>query len=513
MAFDYTTLFNRIKLVLDTTDALDTYQNTTLTADANAVLAGWSAVIQDLTTYRDLTSFSDACRNLTSSTSIQSAGATLIRNEIVRQIKAHDANYINADPLSYLYDQMETDAESIAANACTVAPTNPSTSVHQIAVNAKFRSGKTSERIYNETIDVSWNGTSFVLTGERSASNISSSWPLGSGLVQTLPLVSTNILTNGDFDTLDDVVDTEPASWAVKVGTASQIVMTLVAVHTVTISGTPTTGFYRLTLTHPNGNIQTTAPISFDDAGGGVQTAIQALDDFGSTTVATTGTGPNYTHTITFTGIAGTVPAITSTNEFDTGSIGHADISTGDQGGYAIYSMYWVGNASTLHRIQQSVDLEAFTVYSGIIWLKKTASTTGTLVISLKNGAGTIIADDNGVNNSVSIDVSTLSSSAYTPTTFFFRTPTDMPTLVFLDVAATVAINSAKNIYFDNLTLAPARAVSGFYAAAFPGVAPTSSQVYSIAATNNYAGRLQTAFMRFFGVQLPSSGTPTIADV
>lgn len=91
-------------------------------------------------------------------------------------------------------------------------------------------------------------------------------------------------------------------------------------VQTITIAGTPTGGTYTLTW---NGN--TTSALVFNATQAQVQAALQALPGLWKVTVATTGTSPNYTHTVTMTAAGATlagsaVGAITATSSLTGGS-------------------------------------------------------------------------------------------------------------------------------------------------------------------------------------------------
>ena len=75
---------------------------------------------------------------------------------------------------------------------------------------------------------------------------------------------------------------------------------------TLTIAGSPTGGSYIITWSDGT-NTHATAPIPFAAQGGQVAAALQQISQLGQVTVSSTGTSPNYTHTVTFTGIGGAV--------------------------------------------------------------------------------------------------------------------------------------------------------------------------------------------------------------
>lgn len=96
---------------------------------------------------------------------------------------------------------------------------------------------------------------------------------------------------------------------------------------TVAISGTPGSGDYRLI----SSDFGTTAAIAYNATAADVQAALRLLPDLSEVTVTSSGTTPNFTHTIAFHGVRTVAnPAqLTSSNSFNQGSIGHATTQTG----------------------------------------------------------------------------------------------------------------------------------------------------------------------------------------
>jgi hypothetical protein len=105
----------------------------------------------------------------------------------------------------------------------------------------------------------------------------------------------------------------------------NQIFAMQVAIAQVTVGSEPTqqfsptspartVGTYKIVLTDGSGNAFRTADLQWNANQAAVQAAIQACPGFGSATVATTGTSPNFTHTVTFTGLTGPLNLMTITN-------------------------------------------------------------------------------------------------------------------------------------------------------------------------------------------------------
>ena len=128
------------------------------------------------------------------------------------------------------------------------------------------------------------------------------------------------------------------------------VAATTVETQTIAISGTPTSGTYTITF-----DGKTTAALDFDATGEEVQAALRALAGLELVTVATTGTTPNFTHTVTMTGVGGSLgsaspPQMTSTNSMsggtpaiahDTTSAGAADTWTAGAGHEARCFTVW----------------------------------------------------------------------------------------------------------------------------------------------------------------------------
>jgi len=92
------------------------------------------------------------------------------------------------------------------------------------------------------------------------------------------------------------------------------VVASATEVQTVIISGTPTAGTYTLTF-----DGKTTSALAFNAGQSAVQAALRAIAGLELVTVVTTGSTPNYTHTITMTGAGASLtgsspPQITATD-------------------------------------------------------------------------------------------------------------------------------------------------------------------------------------------------------
>lgn len=147
-------------------------------------------------------------------------------------------------------------------------------------------------------------------------------------------------------------------------------------------------------------------------------------------------------------------------------------------------------------------------------------------VVELIDQDGNAIADNNGVDNSLAIDLTALSTS-YTAYNVAFRTPTILPDTTRLRFRLTTAIPSGQFVLADkaSMGLMTQLYTSGPYVASHSGSIPAEAGDRStITVTNNRgaAGTLdtfQTLFARLYptyvygnGLLLPSSATPSISD-
>jgi hypothetical protein len=106
-----------------------------------------------------------------------------------------------------------------------------------------------------------------------------------------------------------------------------------VEVQTIVVAGTPTGGTYRIC----NPVTRETVSVAYNASSATVQTALRTLTGFGSVTVAESGSTPNFTHTITFTGVATDTPQLTSDWSTLTGGTPSVTHATSTSGGFKVY--------------------------------------------------------------------------------------------------------------------------------------------------------------------------------
>lgn len=521
---------------------LDTSRGTTIPASVVAVFDQF----EKLTTTLDLAGTLNGLQSSTvgwqsSGTSLASSLQTYVQNILIEMANADTPlaakNVLNA--LNLLIAQMIANSQSVDQCTVSIAVTAGSSNNGdgKILTSTKRGDGLIQQNALAETItgtvtnDTSPDSAQVSLVGQAAAALLSQTWPDGSGVNTALTAVApdASLLTNGDFETEADQPN-KPDGWVVSVGTiGTTVLMTVVEVQTVAISGTPTSGYYTITFTNKAGKVQTTAPIAFDATSDAVQSALRLLEGLEQVTVSATGTTPNYTHTVTFTGYGGDITQLTSTSYLDTGSITHGTTTAGTaqvySGGKAVY---FASDGSQLTTLNQRIDgLTALTAYVVSLWsIADSAPAAGVITIDLVDGiGGTVINDNKGVANSLTFNASDLTTSwkhlsQLVSGECFFRMPTVVPPLVYLRIRISTAVTNTRKVFFDRASLVQATEIyrGGPLMAVFSGATPfVKLDTWSIVVANNYAGLIQGSYQRNFnmnslGLLLPYSGSPTIPD-
>lgn len=517
MAIDYATLFSRVRALNTLIDGSTQYAGTDLPADLAAVMTAWSTSIVDADQYDQIASLIRAAQTVQTQTSLRSAAITLLGAEVLRQVQAQYPEIKSqSEARRVLFWDMIADGETVKENVVSVTPTSPAgRDVLMATIEDGYR--RKIQTVFNETIvgEVKADGSVVFRTATAKNKN-DYDWPGASGMNNTIRPNTTSRVSGG-FDLYDSTAgDGYPAGWSVHVGTiGTTLTTTTYESQTLTIAGTPASGFYTLTLTDSEGRVQTTAPIAYNAVASAVQSAINALDGWGGVTVTSTGTTPNYVHTMFFDGTPNTIASVTVFYQFNTGT---ATIGAGgavDSKAVKQKSLKIVGNGSQLTRLDTPVELLPLRVYAFGVRLRKTASATGVIRFRLLNADGTVMQDYTSANNDLSVNLTTVTSGAFSAHTVFWRTPQSVPDGSKLEMALTTAINSSEALYVDELMVWEAGVLrNGVIVAHYPVDQPLVTETYQLAVTNSYAGKIQTLWMRAFNEQLPSatSGAQTITD-
>lgn len=167
------------------------------------------------------------------------------------------------------------------------------------------------------------------------------------------------------------------------------------------------------------------------------------------------------------------------------------------------------------------------TQYALNFWVKASVvPAAGVLTVDLIDGSNTVIADDQGTNNTFAVTLSGISTSFVAKNTTF-RLPRVLPSSIKIRIRASTGISAGTSIYIDRMSLAPMTAlyVGGPQVAIFSGsTAFVIPDGWLITCANDRGGSTYgTAFQCFFdrmfgmrqmGLLLPyaTGGGETISD-
>jgi len=285
------------------------------------------------------------------------------------------------------------------------------------------------------TSDASATAPGLTFSGERSEANaLSYRWPRGAGINRTVTATdpATSLISNGTFETT--TIENIPDGWTIETGSpGNTVVVTNPEIQTVVVAGSPLSGSYLLYWVDTEGTQRSTVTLAYNASASTLQTALQAIPGLDSVTVAATGTSPNLTHTITFTGVAGQLNQLTSTNhlvaEGGAPTITHATTRQGNNGAFRGRALGIVGDGSEQTTLMQPLTLAAETVYFCAFRLRRINETTGgeqstssssSVVTSSSSSSSTSSSSSSssssteGSSSSSSTGVSTSSSSSST---------------------------------------------------------------------------------------------------
>lgn len=467
----------------------------------------------------------------------QNLVATPIRNLLVEVVKAD-----NPQPSSSVSTALAEFISQMLAESETLDASTPGASVGYdgdnvgdglVVVSTQRGDGLTNEHILAENIhgqvsSIGSNGQATLrLQGEPRVDSLHPDWPGGSGLSATLTSYvgsSAANLVTGTFETDDPTLSDLPEGWIASVGeVGTTIKITPVEVQTITLSGDPGSGWYILSHTDKNGDVQTTAPLPYNATSAQVQAALRSLTGLAAVEVAGSGTAPNLVHTVTFIGVPNP-GELTSHEEFDQGSIAHATTTAGSANVIrGARSLELDSDGNELTTLNYKVLLSAATGYRfNAYMLADVVPAAGEVTIDLVDGiGGTVLQDDQGVNNSFTVDCTALTTS-FSAQSASFRTPSNLPPSVYLRIRISTAVSDGTSLFLDEVCLVPETELyaGGLFATCFTG--PTPWRVgdrVTITATNDRAGALHEWMERVFGLRasrllLPtdSGGSETIDD-
>lgn len=188
-----------------------------------------------------------------------------------------------------------------------------------------------------------------------------------------------------------------------------------------------------------------------------------------------------------------------------------------------------IGDGSTLTTLRQTFrsasgslsSLKPLTRYAMSVWVRDDGTTpgAGVLRIRLVDGSNSLLT----ALATMSVDLTSVGST-YAHSYALFSTPANIPSTCKMEVALSTALTTGRSVYIDELQLVEMTPLSpsGPQVAIFAGGTDFKTDDYvDIAVANNRTstanGAVSLAFDKWFGMwglglQLPNSGSPTIAD-
>lgn len=496
------------------------------------------------------TTLEPTLQNLTSSLPSYQSGGTSIQSTLQQFARSFAIAMVAQDKdqpdstlstaLKYIIAQMKAQAQTLNKSTinCAVTPAVANSGNGVILTSTKRGDGLVQENCLSESLAVTSFNTSLTASlqfrGQAAASSpLGQDWPQGSGIAASISAVDANsssLLTNGGMET-QATLPNVPDSWTLSVGTpGTTCLMTVNAVQNVVVSGTPTSGGMVPNFTDQFGKKQSTALIAKGASGTTLQAALTALTGLSKVTVGTvTGTTPNFTYPITFTGVGGNLQLLTVTNLFNTGSVAVNSVTAGTPqvfaGGSAVQ---FKSDGSTLTTLNQKLTtLSPATAYAVSLWACcDLVPSAGVITVDLVDGiGGTVLLDSQGVSNSITFNASALLTnfqhlSQLQTAECFFRTPAILPTSIYLRVRISTAVTNGSSVFIDNVGLTtPQTLYAGSpLIAVFAGnVAFSSADTWTLQITNDRKGLLRENLERNFststlGLLFPTSSSPTVPD-
>ena len=459
--------------------------------------------------------------------------------QLLIELVADDADQPDAGlqtALEYLIDALVAGDYYVDGNTVTITLAADAGNVGDVAIlyTEKRGDGKTEENVLAEAIAVTVSATSdtrptLKFEGKEAQGNrLAQDWPKGSGCNSSISATdpASSLLSNGDFE--DAANDDVPDNWQVVVGDpGSTIKLSAPEVQTVVVAGTPTDGTYVLQWENAEGILRATVTLAYNASGSAVQTALRAIPGLSKVTVATTGTSPNYTHTITFTGVGGDPNQLTSLNYLegttDTPTITHATTTPGEAGSFKGVALELDSDGAEATALYHKLTVAEDTVYFCHLRAIRvddgtTAPAAGEIKVEITDEIGGLAIDDSAGNeNSLTIDVTALSTSAHESEWFSFRVPPSIDQPVYLRIRISTLIDAVCSVFIDEVAVIKGSQLytGGPWVAAVSGKLPAlSTDEWTFTVANNRAGELQEWYNRCFdmagkGLLLPVSGAGT----
>lgn len=337
--------------------------------------------------------------------------------------------------------------------------------------------GKTADFTFAETLKIRctkagtgrYPSATFSIRGEfAEPDRLSQYWPRGSGVsaVQNATQAnnSNNLIVNGGFDEEADVAgdgtgDNFPESWIPITATiGTTLKLTDYEVQRIVVTGSPSAGHYIINWQNQDGLTQSTETLIYNASQSTVQAALRKLKGLEYVDVATSGTTPNFTHVITFTGVSGDLQQVSVTNRTTGGTFTPSTTTAGTANMYLGRALEFDGNGTELTKIYAyplSGRLKPVTQYN-LTFLHYLDSTpaAGVVRYRLVDGiSGATITDQEGNDNAVQYTISAIPTGVWLQKNAFFRIPRELPDIIYLEIALTTALSNTASYFVDEVRL------------------------------------------------------------
>lgn len=432
--------------------------------------------------------------------------------------------------LDEFIDQMIANTQSVQDStvSSSVASVGTAYGDGSVFVSMKDSKGRSQELVFAEDIDIKCssvttdNSASFLLASDISYENLHHLYPSGSGISGSISSVSpsNSIVPTPTISAADSIDPNIPSGWLGSATTTSSF--TSDKQDTVVISGTPTGGYYYIQVTDSQSRTYTTSALAYNANQAAVQTAIASLPGFESVSVVTTGTTPDYTHTIDYTGTPS--PGTVSTTSNLTGGSPLITVSTIISSSPSLNgskSLKITGNGSEQTTYYIPITLGSNSQYGYSIWLYPSTITTGVLEVSLVDDfGGSVVNDDQGTANSSSVDLSALTDATWYNLGGFIRTPSVFTSKMYIKLTCSTAIDASGILYIDSFWMGIIQELYQGGPSVFVTSGPTNwdtRDLRRLTISNNYGGDVNQWLDRIFGLRgsgkkFPTASSPTILD-
>jgi len=356
--------------------------------------------------------------------------ATPCRNLLIQTVKDDNQQPTDSleDSIEELITQMLANAASIDASAIgySMAYGSENTGNGILVTSTRRADGRVNEFSFDEDItavctSLTGGQAQFLLRGELSVGILEYNWPLGSGITTTVTshtaASGSNFVANGGFEDEDTNQSHLPDGWIASVATVgTTLKMTSVEQQTLTVTGSPSAGSYILHFTDRDGIVRSTGPLVYNATSAEVQAALRLLTGLEEVTVTSTGTTPNWTHTVVFTGVPNP-SQLTVTNNTTGGTITPATTVAGSanvvRGARAVE---FDSSGAELTTLNVPLTLAAKSQYAiNLFALADVVPAAGVITVDLVDGiGGTVVCDDQRFRNSLRITCANLLTSFQT---------------------------------------------------------------------------------------------------